>query len=66
MPSNEEGTTLTRMIGGPVFGTDGIVYGMDVGLWTRKCEVPDKEPIILYSGTIITVEELNDALEHIK
>lgn len=54
--------SLPGMSGGPVFGPDGLVCGMDVGSMERKVFKPDGGKIVVANGLVIGVERLIDAL----
>lgn len=54
--------SLKGMSGGPIFGSDGIVYGMDVAVIGR--EIPDPAtPITVHNGIGVGVSHIRDGIE---
>lgn len=59
-------TSLNGMSGGPVFDTDGTVYGVDVAMLTREIPQKDKGPFIVNNGVVIENITIKDIYEKIK
>jgi len=57
--------SLNGMSGGPVFGSDGTVYGMDVLSWTRNIPQAKGGQVAVQNGFAIRPEVLIEALESI-
>ena len=49
-------TSLKGMSGGPVFGTNGHVYGMDVATWTRKIEEDKDHSFEVRNGVVKNID----------
>lgn len=58
-------TSLNGMSGGPVFDTDGIVYGVDVAMLTREIPQKDRGPISVHNGIVIENISIKDIYEKI-
>jgi len=53
-------TSLNGMSGGPVFGPDGIVVGVDTAFITREIRQGDKPSILVYNGIALENASIAD------
>lgn len=51
-------TSLKGMSGGPVFGPDGLVYGMDVATMTRIQGASEDDTVSVPNGVVVGVETI--------
>jgi len=58
-------TSLNGMSGGPVFDTNGIVYGVDVAMLTREIPQKDIGKISVHNGVVIENITIKDIYEKI-
>lgn len=56
-------TSLNGMSGGPVFDTEGIVFGVDVATLTRKIPQTDGTEQLVPNGVVVGVETLHEVLD---
>jgi len=57
--------SLNGMSGGPVFGVEGKVYGMDIKTYIRKIDIPNNEPHLIRNGVVVSLAELTKAFKQI-
>ena len=55
-------TSLRGMSGGPVFGIDGVVVGMDVATLTRRIPEPDGRETLVPNGIAIGINVIRQLL----